>query len=196
MEHQGDLIEGNLVNLRRTEERDLPFLEKLWNDGRTMASVGFPFGLGVTEEEMRRWWVRNEVRNENARLGFIEDVGHRIVETKLGAAVGESGFSHCPTGGVASLELKIQADHWGKGYGRDALRALIRYTFDHTSLDLVVVEPALDNHRARKLYEKLGFEPSPRLVLAGRENRGLFMALSRVRYREVQGTQPMFLGAR
>ncbi len=195
MEHQGDVIEGDLVNLRRTEERDLPFLESLWNDGRTMASVGYPFGLGITTEEIRRWWVRNEVRNENARYGFTEDLGHRIVETKRGLRVGESGFSHPPSGGVATLELKIHADHWGSGYGGDALRALIRHTFDNTNLDLVVVQPALDNHRARSLYAQLGFEPSPRLVLPGRENRGLFMALSRARYRETQGTRPMLSGA-
>lgn len=195
MEHQGDVIEGELVNLRRTEERDLPFLQALWNDGRTMASVGYPFGLDITAEEMRRWWVRNEMRSENARYGLTDDLGHRIVETKLGLPVGESGFSQPPSGGMATLELKIQADHWGSGYGSDALRALIRHTLDHTNLDLVVVEPALDNHRARTLYAKLGFEPSPRLVLPGRENRGLFMALSRARYREAQRPQPVFSGA-
>lgn len=55
-----------------------------------------------------------------------------------------------------------ERDYWGKGYGEDALRTLLDYGFhilNLNSIELVVHE---DNVRARRCYEKLGFQVSGR----------------------------------
>jgi RimJ/RimL family protein N-acetyltransferase len=48
------------IELRRTSAADLPDLMALWNDGRVMAFVGYPGGLGATPESMAAWLDRLE----------------------------------------------------------------------------------------------------------------------------------------
>lgn len=46
---------------------------------------------------------------------------------------------------------------WGKGYGRDAMRVLIRYAFDELNLHRLTLHVLAFNRRAIRSYEKLGF---------------------------------------
>jgi RimJ/RimL family protein N-acetyltransferase len=184
------VIQGEKVSLRTTEESDLPFLRALWNHGPTMASVGFPEGLRLTRRDVAWWWRHRETRQGRAKYDLCDDVAHMVIELDDGTRVGETGFGRRPVGDIAMLELKVHADHWGLGYGTDALRTLMRHVFDHTDYNVLVVEPAAENDRARALYRRLGFEPRPRMEVLGCENRGLFMALTRRAFRELQDKEP------
>jgi len=46
----------------------------------------------------------------------------------------------------------------GKGYGTDALKALIKYLFDNFDINKIWVEPRANNPRAVRVYEKIGFQ--------------------------------------
>jgi len=46
----------------------------------------------------------------------------------------------------------------GKGYGTDALKALIKYLFDNFAINKIWIEARLNNPRAIKAYEKVGFK--------------------------------------
>lgn len=51
--------------LKETAAEDLLFLKRLWNDGRVMKTVGFPNGLGETDESMaRRLYTRCGLKEE------------------------------------------------------------------------------------------------------------------------------------
>jgi RimJ/RimL family protein N-acetyltransferase len=50
-----------------------------------------------------------------------------------------------------------ERDYWGKGYGTDALQALLRYAFDELNLQRVSLSFLEGNARARRSYEKCGF---------------------------------------
>ncbi len=55
---------------------------------------------------------------------------------------------------------------WGKGYGTEAVRALLTYAFGTMSLRRIKLKTFEHNHRARKAFEKagfhvVGFEPLP-----------------------------------
>jgi RimJ/RimL family protein N-acetyltransferase len=56
-----------------------------------------------------------------------------------------------------------ERDFWGKGYGTDALRVLLRYAFDELNLQRMSLSFLEDNDRAMRSYEKCGFQ------LEGRE---------------------------
>lgn len=56
-----------------------------------------------------------------------------------------------------------ERDFWGKGYGTDALRVLLRYAFDELNLLRVSLSVLEGNERAVRSYEKCGF------CLEGRE---------------------------
>jgi RimJ/RimL family protein N-acetyltransferase len=50
-----------------------------------------------------------------------------------------------------------ERDYWGKGYGTDALRVLLRYAFNELNLYRVSLSVLEGNARAIRSYEKCGF---------------------------------------
>lgn len=68
--------------------------------------------------------------------------------------------------GEAFLGIHIgERDYWGKGYGTDAVRVLLRYGFEELNLRRVSLSFLEDNDRAMRSYEKCGFR------LEGRERQ-------------------------
>lgn len=51
-----------------------------------------------------------------------------------------------------------EKEYWGKGHGEDALRALIGYGFHVVNLHSIELVVRDDNARARRCYEKPGFQ--------------------------------------
>lgn len=47
--------------------------------------------------------------------------------------------------------------NWGKGYGNEASRRIIKYCFEDLKLKEITLGVTKDNHRALRLYEKMGF---------------------------------------
>ena len=64
------------------------------------------------------------------------DAMHRRAE--LGIAIGEKG-------------------DWGRGYGTDAIRVILRFAFDVLKLRRVELITDVDNERGIRAYEKCGF---------------------------------------
>lgn len=50
-----------------------------------------------------------------------------------------------------------EPEYWGKGFGSDAMRAMLRYAFHELNLERVTLGVFDYNARARRTYEKLGF---------------------------------------
>jgi RimJ/RimL family protein N-acetyltransferase len=59
----------------------------------------------------------------------------------------------------ATLGIIIRADVVGHGYGTDSVKTVLRYAFDILELDRVLLDVAINNRRARHVYDKLGFVP-------------------------------------
>ena len=60
-----------------------------------------------------------------------------------------------------SVEIDIliaDSKNWGKGFGSDAIKTLIKYLFDSLSVEEVWVAAIKKNPRAVKAYQKSGFE--------------------------------------
>lgn len=51
-----------------------------------------------------------------------------------------------------------ERDFWGKGYGTDAMRLILRYAFTEINLHRVSLSLHAYNERARRSYEKAGFK--------------------------------------
>lgn len=75
-------------------------------------------------------------------------------------------YTTVPSQREASLGVQIgERDYWGKGYGTDALRVLLRYAFAELNLARVSLSFLEGNDRAQRSYEKCGFK------YEGRERR-------------------------
>ena len=60
--------------------------------------------------------------------------------------------------GSAELGIFIgEPDEWGKGYGTDAVNALVDFGFGELRLERIWLNVGTENERARRAYEKAGF---------------------------------------
>ena len=63
----------------------------------------------------------------------------------------------------ATLGIIIgEKSHWNRGYGPEAMKALIAYAFDDLGLDRIVLNTYCDNGRAQRAFAKVGFRETGR----------------------------------
>jgi RimJ/RimL family protein N-acetyltransferase len=76
-----------------------------------------------------------------------------------------------------------ERDLWGKGYGTDAMRIVLRYAFTELNLERVTLTVFEYNPRAMRSYEKAGFTVEGRLkkmlLRGGRRWDEFFMGILR-----------------
>jgi len=70
-------------------------------------------------------------------------------------------------GTVATLGIIIgEKTHWGRGYGPEAVGALLDYGFGRLGLERVRLTTFEDNPRAQAAFRKVGFEEEERVPAA------------------------------
>ena len=154
MNRPGAKIRGEEITLRPTLASDLPDLMTLWNDGRVMAWVGFPDGLGYDAAKIARWFER--VRSREDRRHYV------VVSSSLGFC-GEAYYAVDPGSRRAGLDIKLRPETQGGGRATAALTALIHRVFEtESAVDSVWTEPAVHNLAARTLYWSCGLRPTDR----------------------------------
>jgi RimJ/RimL family protein N-acetyltransferase len=85
---------------------------------------------------------------------FIFHIRTLADDRVIGIADLDPVWSH----GDAWLGIGIgERDYWGKGYGTDAVRVLLRYAFAELNLFRVTLNVFEHNRRAIRSYEKAGF---------------------------------------
>ncbi len=76
-----------------------------------------------------------------------------------------------------------EREYWGKGYGTDAMRVMLRYAFNELNLRRVGLIVFDYNPRAMRSYEKAGFIPEGRIrgaiLREGRRWDWLYMGIMR-----------------
>ncbi len=145
---------GKRVVLRPTRADDYGFLKSIWNDGRVMKWVGFPDGVGYTDDSLKRRF-ENRTKDPNFH--------HFIVWDKNGDACGEVHYDYVSSKRRAGLDVKIIPEVQGRGYATEALTLVIDSAFNaETDLDEVYTEPIPENEAAQKLYARCGLRPKQR----------------------------------
>jgi aminoglycoside 6'-N-acetyltransferase len=103
-----------------------------------------------------RWW-------HPADDGFPltdEDDSTRFTILLDGEVIGLIQYSEedDPMYRSAGVDLFVGRDHQGRGLGLDALRAIIRHLIDDRGHHRLTIDPAAENERAIRCYEKAGFQ--------------------------------------
>lgn len=147
-----DLPSG--LHIERTREADLADLQRLWADPEVMRWVGYPEGLHLDEEALRRWL---------ASLDEDPDRHHFVVRDDEVGFCGELYYDVDRDARRAALDVKLLPSARGRGIATAALGWLIDLAFEsEPDVDLVWTEPAPENEAARKLYGRRGLRPHPR----------------------------------
>ncbi|MHB0914001.1 MAG: GNAT family N-acetyltransferase [Armatimonadota bacterium] len=148
------MINGEKITLRAVERADVPRLWEWAQDEETMRLRNYlapPKSLAEAEREFDAQSAESDLR-----LAITTQDGELIGETSL------TGIN--PRTGGAKFAIAIgNKDYWGKGYGTDATRTLMRYAFEQLNLHRITLYVHDFNGRAIRAYEKCGFKKEGRL---------------------------------
>ena len=121
------------------------------------------FEEGLKKDDPNDFFFSIRLKQEDQVIGFtaLFDLSWNSGDTLVSIAIGDR-------------------NHWGKGYGTEAMRLLLRYAFDELNLRRVTLLVFDYNQRAQRSYQKAGF------VVEGRQ-RGMLL-------REGQRWDWLFMG--
>ena len=101
----------------------------------------------ISEEKERRW-VQKKLAENAALFSMLEkDTGAFIGNIELMDIADRAG----------ELGIAVTAAMQDKGYGTEAVRAMVEYGMDQLGLHRVFLKVFPDNARAIRVYEKCGF---------------------------------------
>jgi RimJ/RimL family protein N-acetyltransferase len=145
------LIAAGDVYLRPGERRDVPVFVRWFTDARTTRTLLMTSPMGEALEE--RWFERMLDVHGTDRWFFV--VCRRADDRPVGSIdLHEVDLRN----GSASLGIAIgDPDDTGRGYGTDALRALLGFGFGQLRLERIELEVYDFNDGARRVYERVGF---------------------------------------
>lgn len=141
-------IKGKKVLLRAIELSDTDILQKMINDEeieRMMWGYSFP----VARHQQMKWI--ESLSSEKSVFRAMVDVN--------GTAIGTIILSDIDMrNGTAEIHIKLaNACERGKGYGTDAISALVAYSFNELRLNCIYCRVKEDNIASQKAFENCGF---------------------------------------
>jgi len=146
------VIYGERVKLRAIEREDVPRFVRWFNDPEVKQFLTMYRPLSRAEEE--RWVESLASRREDIVLAIEVRAGDQWVH------IGNVGLHRIDwKNRTATLGIVIgEREYWGKGYGTEAVRTMLRYAFEELGLNRVELETYSFNPRAIRCYEKAGFK--------------------------------------
>lgn len=143
-------LSGTQVRLRPRTEHDLPLFVRWYSDPEVVHWLHLSEAPATTAEIERERFEMGE--RDPSRQTWV-------IETTPGQPIGSVilpniDYMH----GRAELGISIgEKEYWGRGYGSDAIRTVLRYAFDVMGLRRVGLITDIDNERGIRSYEKCGF---------------------------------------
>jgi RimJ/RimL family protein N-acetyltransferase len=141
---------GTKVYLRPLEREDAPLLVRWINDPEVTETLNFyrPMNLRAEEE-----FIDRALQSEHdLALGIALAEGDRLIGT---TGLHQIDFRNRHAGFGISLGDKGE---WGKGYGTETTRLLVRHCFETLNLHRVWLHVFQYNERGIRTYEKVGFK--------------------------------------
>jgi RimJ/RimL family protein N-acetyltransferase len=145
------LIAHGSVYLRPGERHDIARFVRWYTDLRTTRTLLMTSPIGDAIEE--RWFEGMIAAHGSDRFFFV------VCRREDDRPVGSIDLHEVDRrNGSASLGIAIgdEADR-GRGYGTDALIALVAFGFDQLRLERIELDVYEFNERARAVYERVGF---------------------------------------
>ena len=145
------MIYGEGVRLRAIEREDIDRFVRWFNDPEVRRYLLMYEPMSRAKEE--RWFEERLSRKDDLLLAIEVREGDSWVH------IGNMGLHRIDwKNRVATLGIVIgEKEYWGKGYGTEAVRTMLRYAFHELGLNRVELETYSFNPRAQRCYQKAGF---------------------------------------
>ena len=137
-----EVLEGKRVRLRPVRPQDRDQLNDLFND-----------------PEVLRWWGDASESLDDALNPSPEEVGFIIESAGEFAGFIQYAEETEPMYRHAGIDIALREGWRSRGIGADAVRTLARHLFEVRGHHRLTIDPAADNARAIRSYERVGFRP-------------------------------------
>jgi RimJ/RimL family protein N-acetyltransferase len=146
-----DILEGSLVVLKSTDpERDHIHFQAWEQDSYFMRMLD-DAPMALWSKKMTKDWLEKHLDDFFQFTIFPKGEGAAPV-----GFIGLSGINRVAGDGWVGIGIGDR-DNWGKGYGTDAMRVMLRYAFCMLNMHHVSLSVFEYNQRAIRSYEKAGF---------------------------------------
>ena len=178
-------LRGEQIRLRAVERSDTPRAWEFINDRDVVEHLGIRYPMTMKREE--EWAERASASNGYTEFQFAIE----IAET--GEYIGNCGmFNGSYEDRSAEVGIVIGAkEHWGKGYGTDALRTLVFFGFRDLNLRRIALDVDANHPGAIKAYGRVGLRHEGRRRaehwLRGQAIDFLSMSILRTEFDELYG---------
>ncbi len=150
----GIFLETKRLILKTAELSDLDLLVALRSDLEVMENTGY--GGTQTKDEVKECLDFAIPYQKKHGMGFC-----LVFEKESGNFVGEAGLFHLlfdDTQPEIELGYHLHKKFRGKGYGTELVKALIRWGFQHLSVNKLISATYPDNTASQKVLQKAGFD--------------------------------------
>jgi RimJ/RimL family protein N-acetyltransferase len=145
------ILRGEHVFLRPAERDDVPRFVRWLNDAETSSYLSMRAPMSVAMEE--KWFETMVERQGKDQYHFVMCM---LADDRPIGTI--SLFAIDYVNGNAGIGISIgEKSLWGKGYGTDAMNALLDFGFGMLRLERLWLDVYDFNKRARRSYEKCGF---------------------------------------
>ena len=153
-----DLFHGDLVRLTAEEPEILAPLESQWSaDSEYSRLLDWDPAHRFSAKNSQKWIEKQYEKEDNYFFAIRTLDGDRII-----GGIGLDGIRW--THGDCFVGIGLgEREFWGKGYGTDAMKIILRYAFTELNLERVTLDVFEYNQRGVHSYEKAGF------ILEGRQ---------------------------
>lgn len=140
-------IETKRLTLRPMTAPDVPSLEEWMPDKSIYAYWGKP--PGKTDKNPSLMFSKADGSTKSFHLGIALNEDRKVI--------GEIWIYLIENDRMAKLAVRVGRSFQGKGYGSEAVRAMIDFCFRETELQRIWTDVHTDNSPSCKMLEKCGF---------------------------------------
>ncbi|WP_454265802.1 GNAT family N-acetyltransferase [Rossellomorea marisflavi] len=129
--------------IERMTGEDIPSIRRLYED-----------------EDVRRYLggVRTDLDVEGLMAVMGQQLHWAVSDLEDGTFLGGISLSTHHNGEDTEVSYQFLTEHWGKGYAKEAVAAVLTYGFQKLELQRIVAETQVLNERSSRLLENLGMK--------------------------------------
>ncbi len=146
------MFNGELVTLSAIQRDYLPCYVEWLNDWEVRRFLAATLPHPYTMQDEEEWFNRQREERDARHFAILTRAECRLI--------GNCGLhqidwsSHHATLGIFIGDKNF----WGRGFGTDATRVLLRYGFEEVNLHRIELQVFSFNQRAIRVYDKCGFK--------------------------------------
>ncbi len=180
------LLKGDLVYLTVEDPQVLAEALSRWSlDSEYWRLAASDAALPRSSKSIKEWLEKEQDKDYPTLFMFAI---RRLEDQQLIGEVDLDGVLWTHRESFVGIGLG-ERDYWGKGYGTDAMRVILKYAFSELNLQRISLNFFDYNPRARRSYEKAGFKEEGRcrefLHRDGKRYDLVFMGILRSEWEEV-----------